>query len=59
MTLHHLASRWLKVNFLCEIISTNSYEIGEAPNNLGPFLRTLQTRIHGNISIVVSLDVQC
>ena len=50
MTLHHLASKWLKVNFICEMFSTNSYGISEAPN-LGPFLQRLQPRIHGNFSI--------
>ena len=52
MTLHHLASKWLKVNFICEMCSTNSYMIVicEAPN-LGQFLRTLQPRIHGDYSI--------
>ena len=56
MTLHHLASKSLKVNFISEFFSTNSYRICEAPN-LGQFLRTLQPRIHGDFSIVFSLDV--
>ena len=38
--IHHLALIWLKVNFLSEIISTNSHGICEAPN-LGPFLHDI------------------